>query len=307
MDDLFEYLLARQKSKGGSIFPKNFTDSLNFSSTSEIRISIYNRTKNWDGALYYSTDHNTWTEWDGTTDIVSASNNGWHTIYLRGVGNTKITGSTSLTSVRHFVISGSVIFCQGNCNNLLDYTRKATIGAGAFGELFHDCKAVSFNVTLPSTTLASYCYQNMFLGCTSLETAPDLPAQKINGKYAVYEQMFRGCTNLKRAPKISIEEVSSSCCARMFMGCSKLNSLPALLPKSTGVSCYQQMFDGCSSIKLSTTQEGEYVNEFRIPASGTGTSGSSGTTDMFANTGGTFTGTPTINTTYYTPNTVINP
>ena len=68
------------------------------------------------------------------------------------------------------------------------------------------------------------------------------------------------------------------------------------------------MFKGCTKIKLSTTSTSPYTKTYRIPYSGTGvmfTSGSS-STNMFANTGGTFTGTPSINTTYYTSNTVIN-
>ena len=46
--------------------------------------------------------------------------------------------------------------------------------------------------------------------------------------------------------------------------------------------------------------------KYRIPTIGTGTSGSSSLSDMFKNTGGTFIGTPTINTTYYTSNTVVS-
>jgi hypothetical protein len=66
------------------------------------------------------------------------------------------------------------------------------------------------------------------------------------------------------------------------------------------------MFYGCSLIKLSTTQVDEYQTEYRIPFSGTGTTASNALGSMFANTGGTFTGTAIINTTYYTSNTVIS-
>ena len=59
------------------------------------------------------------------------------------------------------------------------------------------------------------------------------------------------------------------------------------------------MFNGCTGLKLSSTQTGEYTQEYRIPSSGTGTTASNALTDMFASTGGTFTGTPSINTTYY--------
>ena len=59
------------------------------------------------------------------------------------------------------------------------------------------------------------------------------------------------------------------------------------------------MFDSCTSLKLSTTQTGEYTQEYRIPSSGTGTTQSGSLTGMFNSTGGTFTGNPSINTTYY--------
>jgi hypothetical protein len=59
------------------------------------------------------------------------------------------------------------------------------------------------------------------------------------------------------------------------------------------------MFYGCIKIKLSTTASGTYTKSYRIPKSGTGTTASSALNNMFANTGGTFKGTPEINTTYY--------
>jgi hypothetical protein len=59
------------------------------------------------------------------------------------------------------------------------------------------------------------------------------------------------------------------------------------------------MFQGCTKIKLSTTASGTYTKSYRIPKNGTGTTASGALDSMFANTGGTFKGTPEINTTYY--------
>ena len=59
------------------------------------------------------------------------------------------------------------------------------------------------------------------------------------------------------------------------------------------------MFYGCTSLKLSTTQSDEYTQEYRIPSFGDGVTATNAFVDMFTNTGGTFTGTPKINTTYY--------
>lgn len=59
------------------------------------------------------------------------------------------------------------------------------------------------------------------------------------------------------------------------------------------------MFYGCTSIEFSKTQDDEYTQEYRIPTSGTGSTATNALSSMFASTGGTFTGTPSINTTYY--------
>ena len=89
----------------------------------------------------------------------------------------------------------------------------------------------------------------------------------------------------------------------MFRNCTSLTQAPALPATTLADSCYYSMFDGCTSLKLSSTKTGEYTQEYRIPSSGTGTTGTDSLIDMFSNTGGTFTGTPEINTTYYLSNT----
>ena len=59
------------------------------------------------------------------------------------------------------------------------------------------------------------------------------------------------------------------------------------------------MLYGCTRLKLSSTKTGEYTVAYRIPTTGTGTTASNALSTMFSNTGGTFKGTPSINTTYY--------
>ena len=54
----------------------------------------------------------------------------------------------------------------------------------------HDSKAL----TLPATTLATYCYVSMFEGCTNLTKAPALPAKEL--KNGCYVYMFNNCTSL---------------------------------------------------------------------------------------------------------------
>ena len=115
--------------------------------------------------------------------------------------------------------------------------------------------------------------------------------------------MFNGCTSLAQAPALPATTVAESCYKYMFQGCISLTQAPALPAASLKRECYSNMFDGCTSLKLSSTQTGEYTQEYRIPSSGTGTTATNALVEMFTGTGGTFTGSPAINTTYYLSNT----
>ena len=85
----------------------------------------------------------------------------------------------------------------------------------------------------------------------------------------------------------------------MFYGCTTLTQAPALPATTLVINCYYGIFQGCTSLKLSSTQTGEYTQEYRIPSSGNGVTATNALADMFKSTGGTFTGTPAVNTTYY--------
>ena len=99
--------------------------------------------------------------------------------------------------------------------------------------------------------------------------------------------------------------MANYCYNAMFYGCTALTTVPELPATTLAPCCYESMFSRCTNIKLSTAQTGEYQTAYRIPKSGTGTTFTNALTDMFTDTGGTFTGTPSINTTYYTSNTVV--
>ena len=251
---------------------------LSFIGNEDFTLRTVNGVKNWDGTLEYSTNLSTWNTWNGRA-ISSADN----TLYLRGTGNTKITGALSTEYSFLFIGTDALkIACKGNIENLLDYE---TVSAGGhptmadycYSSMFQDCTALTTPPELPATTLASYCYARMFFNCTSLTTVPELPATTL----------------------------AASCYFRMFCNCTSLTTVPALPATALANVCYAQMFAGCTSIKLSTTQTGEYQTAYRIPTSGTGTTADNALTGMFASTGGTFTETPEINTTYYTSNTVV--
>ena len=223
--------------------------------------------KEWNGTVEYSTDHNTWTVWNGTA--ISSSNK---KLYLRGSGNT--TFCTSLGA--QFALSARA-GCSGNLNTLLEYNNPPTelSTKHCYYSMFHGCTNLTTAPALPATTLSDYCYQYMFYLCTGLTTAPALPATTLTTR--CYQQMFYGCTSLTTAP-----------------------ALPAT---TLAESCYNGMFYNCTAFKVSSTKTGSYQYAWRIPTSGTISSTPPyWNSNMLDGTGGTFASSPSINTTYYVEN-----
>ena len=276
-------------------WPNDLDTALQFASPNSFSISA---PKKWDGKLEY-TNGSGWKTWDGG-EITSGENGSNHCIYLRGTGNSKITGASSYKT--KWRIIGTNIACNGDIDLLLDYSlvksgNHPEMAIRCYSSMFRGCTSLTTAPALPATTLADYCYASMFYGCTSLTTAPALPATTL-ADYC-YNFMFYGCKSLTTAPALPATTLASGCCFSMFQGCTSLTTAPALPATTLASGCYSYMFYGCRKIKLSTTAFGIYTKSYRIPKSGTGTTVSGALNDMFANTGGTFAGTPEINTTYY--------
>ena len=355
---------------------------LTFSSPYIFTLKVNDATKHWDGILEYFASDKTWSTWDGTSALSAVYNDGEYVLYLRGTGNTKITGlnADEVSDTYRWVLTGSDIACVGNIENLLDY---ATVESGqhpmmaeaCYGDMFYGCTSLTKAPALPATTLAIGCYFGMFQGCTSLSQAPALPATTLDTScYALmfsgctaliqapelpattlamgcylqmfpdctsltqapalpattlamgcyssmfqnctaliqapallattlanscYGSMFYGCTSLTKAPALPATTLADYCYVSMFEGCTALTQAPALPADTLANDCYESMFWGCTGLKLSSSKTGEYTQEYRIPTTGIGTTATDALTNMFTSTGGTFTGTPEINTTYY--------
>ncbi len=76
---------------------------------------------------------------------------------------------------------------------------------------------------LPSTQLAPYCYQGMFLSCSALTTAPQLNATTL--KKGCYKSMFEGCSSLSSGPVLPATTLTTECYQNMFLACSNLSYL----------------------------------------------------------------------------------
>ena len=154
-----------------------------------------------------------------------------------------------------FAASTAGFTLGGNIMSLIDsvnyneITEMTNDNAGAFTSLFSMCTGLTSaeNLELPATTLASYCYCQMFAGCASLTTAPVLPATTL--AEGCYDSMFNGCTSLTTAPSIlPATTLAEGCYNGMFAGCTSLTSVPELPATALTSNCYSSMFNDCTSL-----------------------------------------------------------
>ena len=149
-------------------------------------------------SLEYSTDGRTWSPFVVGTTTVTLANIG-DKVYVRATsaGNTGM--GTSTTAYNKFVMTGK-IGASGNVDTLLDQNGNTTLTSYCYYSMFSGCSSLTTAPELPATTLASNCYANMFSGCSSLTIAPTLPATTI-ADYCYYN-MFSGCSSLTTAPEL---------------------------------------------------------------------------------------------------------
>lgn len=154
--------------------------------------------------LQYSTDDGeTWTNYT-FTNYYNGRYSGI-TITLSKVGDSvKFRGNNNKLNVdgrnyHMFKMTGKVS-AKGDVTSLLN-------GSGG-------------NVTLPS-----FAFYNMFNGCTSLITAPELPSTTL-AEYCYY-MMFR-LTSLTKAPELPATTLATSCYYNLFNGCNNLSYIKAL-------------------------------------------------------------------------------
>ncbi len=135
----------------------------------------------------YSYDTVNW----NSADNVTLNLNKGDKVYFKG----SITGNQSDRSYAYFAMtgkisaSGSIMSMQdGNPqDNTLKYKYE-------FCHLFQSCTSLVTAPELPATTLSSSCYFGMFYNCTSLVKAPDLPCTTLQS--FCYKEMFWKCSKL---------------------------------------------------------------------------------------------------------------
>ena len=191
--------------------------------------------------LSYSKNGGEWTVWDYTNIPVVKDD----VVYFKGVNDrisiTPMDYSTFSPIYSKFTSTGK-ISASGNIMSLLygdDYEDKYDLSGKdyCFYNLFYGCSSLNTAPALPATTLSIGCYQEMFLNCTSLNTAPELPATELADD--CYINMFNGCTSLVNAPELPAITLKNNCYSYMFSACTKLNYVKAnflIEPSSTYTS-----------------------------------------------------------------------
>ena len=208
-------------------------------------------------------------EFDGYRTINIPVNKG-DKVYLKGdalcwyttCDGTSTRGSNNnlhIASTAKFSISGNILslFYEDNFKN---YNTFPKIPSGEYGS--YSPKHFSYvffgstflynaqELKLPNDATES-CYVSTFQGCTSLTTAPKLPATTL--KHMCYYNMFKGCTSLTSTPTLPATILADGCYDSMFFECTSLTTVTELPVTTLAPNCYNGMFNGC--ISLATAPE----------------------------------------------------
>lgn len=194
-----------------------------------------------------------------------------------------------------------------NANTWQDYTINTTITlSNIWDKVYFRNKS-----NTPSYFWNTGSYFHYFAMTWSMAASGDITTlickgwtESITQNFALW-RLFYGCSALTVCPKMPATTLSDYCYYEMYYNCSNLQALPNIPSLSIPNYCCYSMFYWCSKIKLSTSSTWEYTNPYRIPKDWTWSLWANWLYQMFQSTWWTFTWTPTINTTYYTSNTIV--
>ena len=126
--------------------------------------------------------------------------------------------------------------------------------------MFWGCSSLETAPELPATTLTECCYTYcvdpgaaqttiypMFGDCSGLIHGPSvLPA--ITLLPACYAGLFSNCSSLVDAPALPATTLQSDCYSNMFQNCTSLTTAPVLPASEFKTRCYQNLFKNCTNL-----------------------------------------------------------
>ena len=148
------------------------------------------------------------------TTVVNGSWNGGGKFYCYKVGSKKDARDGK------FSIGGNIASMLLGDSFVTDAENYA--GSWSFNDFFknHINLTDASALIMPMLKCSDSCYKSLFEGCTSLVSAPALPATTMAKQ--CYRNMFMNCTSLVNAPELMAENINGNCYQRMFTGCSSL-------------------------------------------------------------------------------------
>ena len=107
-------------------------------------------------SLQISTDEQkTWTQWNGSVVTLNKDEK----LYVKALNPNKNGITSSYRNIHHFVIANGKVAASGNIQYLLDPTgERIDVPTRCYYEMFMGCTSLTSAPELPDTTLARYCY-----------------------------------------------------------------------------------------------------------------------------------------------------
>ncbi len=210
------------------------------------RISWKAYNSSYPANISYSTDLINWTSKRSTTygTTLATLGNG-DILYLKG----SIIGlgpnrQNYFTSSGKFKVYGNIMSLTNGDN----FVSATSLGSDyQLQKLFYNNSYLTdaSNLVLPAKTLTPCCYYEMFRGCGSLVSAPQLPATTLSN--SCYASMFRSCTSLTTVPELPATTLQTYCYSFMFYDCSSLNSIKCLATNISGSGCLNNWLSNVAS------------------------------------------------------------
>jgi len=238
--------------------------------------------------IYYSLDYGeTWTQMNNNVATPTIEN-GSIVVFKGSFSNVSYGDQYEDCGIGNFSSTGK-FSVMGDIKSIINFN-DTLIYQNFFGLFFNNENIVSAKHLILPLNLSECCYGEMFRGCTSLTSAPELNATTLAG--ACYLDMFSGCTSLTSAPALPATTLAGSCYSHMFNGCTSLTSAPALNATTLANYCYNCMFIGCSNLNyikalFTTTPSDSYTQNWvsGVASSGTFVKSPNASWDVTGNNG----------------------
>ena len=219
-----------------------------------------------DFSIQISRDKTSWETYtfDSSNKSYSFLSGNNRKYYIRATNSYYATSLDNYFNIKcttgNFIVYGNIMSLIYGDNFAYNNTISSTY---VFNGLFMGSTNLSdaSNLKLPSLTLTSYCYANMFRDCTSLTAAPELPATTLADR--CYNYMFHSTSSLTTPPTLPAMTMQTYCYCYMFEG-SGITSIN--LPATTlADSCYANMlcYTKITTLELPATSLSSYTRCYR--------------------------------------------